>query len=134
MTRGAQLRVDVLGPLRLFVDDEPVELRGTLRRAVLVLLAVAQGRVVTADALIDSLWPQGGPDSRQALHSHVSRLRAQLGAASSRLETRPDGYRLELGPDELDLARARSLLSAARSAADPATGYEQAVRALELWR
>ena len=134
MTRGAQFWVDVLGPLRLFVDDEPVELRGTLRRAVLVLLAVAQGRVVTADALIDSLWPQGGPDSRQALHSHVSRLRAQLGAASSRLETRPDGYRLELGPDELDLACARSLLSAARSAADPATGYEQAVRALELWR
>lgn len=134
MTGGAQLRVDVLGPLRLSVDGEPVELRGPLRRAVLALLAVAQGRIVTVDVLVDSLWTRGGPESRQALHSHVSRLRGQLGAASTRLQTRPDGYRLELAADELDLARVRSLLSAARSAADPAAGFAQAGRALELFR
>ena len=48
------------------------------------------------------------PDSgRQALHTHVSRLRAHLGPAAGRLQTRHDGYRLDLGADELDLAQAR---------------------------
>jgi predicted ATPase/DNA-binding SARP family transcriptional activator len=136
MTIGGQqqLWVGVLGPLRLSVDGEPVEVRGTLRRAVLALLAIAQGRIVTVEALVESLWPRGAPESRQALHSHVSRLRGQLGSASARLQTRPDGYRLELAADELDLARARSLLSAARSAPDPATGYARSVRAMELFR
>ncbi|HEY5882191.1 MAG TPA: BTAD domain-containing putative transcriptional regulator [Nakamurella sp.] len=134
MIEGPELRVGVLGPLRLSVGGMPVEVRGAKRRAVLALLAIAQGRIVTVDALVDTLWPDGGPESRQALHSHVSRLRGQLGPASARLQTRPDGYRLDVAVDELDLALARSLLSAARAARDPATAFEQLTRAHELWR
>jgi hypothetical protein len=66
--------------------------------------------------------PESG---RQALHSHVSRLRTHLGAAASRLTTLQDAYRLELGTDELDLTRARALLRAGRAEVehDPSSAY-----------
>jgi hypothetical protein len=84
-----------------------VEVRGPKRRAILALLAFAEGRTVTVDHLIDALCPRDAPESaRQALHTHVDRLRAQLGPAVPRLETRQDGYRLDLGTDGLDLSRA----------------------------
>lgn len=113
-----EVRVELLGPLRVVVAGEPVEVRGPKRRAILALLAFAEGRTVTVDQLVDALWPADPPASaRQALHTHLFRLRAQLGPGAARLQTRPDGYRLDLAADELDLARARALLAAAR--ADP---------------
>jgi predicted ATPase/DNA-binding SARP family transcriptional activator len=132
------VRVDVLGPLRLAVDGVPVEVRGPKRRIVLALLAVTEGRAVTADHLLDALWPAGPPDSaRGALHSHVFRLRGHLGAAGERLETL-DGaaYRLALGPDDLDAARARALLATARERRrfDPAAAAALLREARSLWR
>ena len=42
------------------------------------------------DQLVDALWPAEVPESgRQALHTHVSRLRTHLGPAAARLQTRP---------------------------------------------
>ena len=113
------------GPLRLVVDGAPVEVRGPKRRAVLALLALAGGRAVTADQLVDALWPSAPPESgRAALHSHVSRLRGHLGPGAARLVTVDGGYRLVLGADGLDVARARALLTDARATAkrDPGGG------------
>jgi len=127
------LRVEVLGPLRVVVDGAPVEVPGPKRRAVLALLALAEGRTVSADRLVDALWPAEMPDSgRQALHTHVSRLRSHLGSASGRLQTRHDGYRLDLATDELDLAQARTLLATARAA--PADALAVLQEAHGLWR
>jgi predicted ATPase/DNA-binding SARP family transcriptional activator len=133
----AQVRVEVLGPLRLVVDGVAVDVRGPKRRAVLALLALAEGRTVTVDSLVDALWPGEVPDSgRQALHTHVSRLRTHLGAAVGRLQTRPGGYRLELGPDDLDLVRARTLLAAARTGAqrDDGDALRLLREAYAMWR
>ncbi|HYH32083.1 MAG TPA: BTAD domain-containing putative transcriptional regulator [Pseudonocardia sp.] len=127
------VRVEVLGPLRLVVDGAPVEVPGAKRRAVLALLALAEGRTVTVDHLLDALGP-GGAGGRQALHSHVSRLRAHLGPAASRLQTRPDGYRLELGTADLDVAHARSLVAQARATADPGAALALLREAHALWR
>jgi predicted ATPase/DNA-binding SARP family transcriptional activator len=125
--------VEVLGPLRLLVDGTGVDVPGPKRRAVLALLALSEGRIVTVDRLVDALWPSQVPDSgRQALHNHVSRLRGHLGAASDRLETRHDGYRLVLGDDGLDLAQARALFEAAQH--DGTDGYDLLRQAHELWR
>src|SRR3954465_10978590 len=100
------------GPQRLGVAETVVEVRGPKRRAVLALLALARGRAVTVDHLLDALWLDDPPDSgRAALQSHISRLRAHLGPGASRLETLAGGYRLVLGDDELDAARARALLA-----------------------
>jgi predicted ATPase/DNA-binding SARP family transcriptional activator len=133
----SEIRVDLLGPLRLVVDGSPVEVRGPKRRALLALLALAEGRTVTVDHLLDALWPAELPESgRQALHTHVSRLRLQLGSAAGRLTTPQDGYRLALGVDELDLTRARALLRAARVEIenDPTGACSRLREAHGLWR
>ncbi|WP_432043038.1 BTAD domain-containing putative transcriptional regulator [Streptomyces cadmiisoli] len=140
MTDGplpASLRVEVLGPLRLLVGGAPVDVPGGRRRAVLALLALAEGRIVTVDRLVDALWPSGVPASgRQALHNHVSRLRGHLGPAASRLRRHHDGYRLGLERDELDLAQARALLALAQASAerDPGGAFRLLREAHALWR
>jgi predicted ATPase/DNA-binding SARP family transcriptional activator len=122
-------RVEVLGPLRLVVDGAAVEVPGPKRRAVLALLALAEGRTVTVDHLVDALWPAEPPHAaRQALHTHVSRLRAGLGPAAARLQTRHDGYRLDL---DVDLAQARRLLTSARNGGEALPLLR---RAHALWR
>ncbi|HKY66969.1 MAG TPA: winged helix-turn-helix domain-containing protein, partial [Acidimicrobiales bacterium] len=108
--RDVQVRIDLLGPLRLTVDGQAVEVPGPRRQAVLALLAMAQGRVVSTDELLDAVWPNEMPDSgRRALHSHVSRLRRHLGPAGPRLERAGTGYRLGLSADELDVAQVRRI-------------------------
>jgi predicted ATPase/DNA-binding SARP family transcriptional activator len=130
-----RVRVEVLGPLRLVVDGTAVDVPGPKRRAVLALLALAEGRVVTVDHLLNALWPSEVPESgRQALHTHVSRLRAHLGAAAVRLQTRHDGYRLDLTADELDVTRVRALLANARTMTDPAGAHALLREAHRLWR
>ncbi|WP_345384724.1 BTAD domain-containing putative transcriptional regulator [Pseudonocardia yuanmonensis] len=128
------VEVGVLGPLRLVVGGTEVPVPGPKRRAVLALLALAEGRAVTVDHLLDAVWPAEVPESgRAALHSHVSRLRGTLGPAADRLATLEGAYRLDLGPDALDTARARRLLAGSREAEAPA-----AIAALReadaLWR
>src|ERR671916_2029813 len=127
MLAVVRVRVEVLGPLRLVVDGVPVDVPGPKRRAVLAMLALAEGRIVPVDHLLDALWPTEVPESgRQALHTHVSRLRAHLGTAAVRLQTRHDGYRLDLTADELDLAQARALLAKARTNHDAFAALREA--------
>jgi predicted ATPase/DNA-binding SARP family transcriptional activator len=131
------LRIEVLGPLRLVVHGTAVEVRGPKRRAVLALLALAEGRAVSVDHLVDALWPGDVPESgRQALHSHVSRLRGHLGPAAGRLETLDGGYRLTLGRADLDVTQARALLAAGRAhaTADPVAATALLRQAHALWR
>lgn len=132
-----ELRVDVLGPLRLHVDGRLVDVPGRRRRAVLALLALASGHVVTVDALIDALWPDDPPDSgSQALHSHISRLRRNLGPAAHRLRRHGAGYLLRLADDELDVTAARRLAAqvTAQLRSDPRQAADTARAALALWR
>jgi predicted ATPase/DNA-binding SARP family transcriptional activator len=133
----APVRVEVLGPLRLVVDGAAAEVPGPKRRAALALLALAEGRTVTVEHLVNALWPSEVPESgRQALHTHVSRLRALLGPAAPRLQTRQDGYRLELTAAELDLTQARALLATARTRGprDPGAALPLLREAHALWR
>jgi predicted ATPase/DNA-binding SARP family transcriptional activator/tetratricopeptide (TPR) repeat protein len=133
---GPPVRVGVLGPLQLVVGT-PTDVPGPKRRAVLALLAQAEGRVVSVGHLLDAVWPTAVPDSgRAALESHISRLRGHLGPVADRLEARDGGYRLALGENELDAAQARSLLAQARSITerDPSTAASLLRRGRALWR
>lgn len=130
------VRVDVLGPLRLIVGEETVEVPGPKRRALLALLALHEGRAVPVDDLVDALWPTGVPDaSRPSLQSHVSRLRRHLGPAASRLEGLAGAYRLRLDgrASGTDVDRARSLLAAGKRA-DPSDASRLLAEARSLWR
>ncbi len=135
--RPGDVRVDVLGPLQLIVEGAQVEVPGPKRRALLALLAMAEGRAVSVDTLIDALWPSDIPVSARAtLQSHVSRLRGHLGSRSSRLEGLDGGYRLKLSQDESDAGRARALLEDGRELAtvDAAAACDKLREARRLWR
>jgi DNA-binding SARP family transcriptional activator len=114
-TGPPMVRVGVLGPLQLIVAGEPVGVPGPKRQALLALLALAEGQAVTVGSLVEVLWPGETDTGRRSLHSHVSRLRGHLGDAAGHLRTLQGAYLLALQDDGLDAARARRLLSAARS-------------------
>jgi predicted ATPase/DNA-binding SARP family transcriptional activator len=137
MRHSPELRVEVLGPLRLLVDDKPVDVPGPKRRAVLALLARAEGRAVSVDDLLDALWGSDPPDAAKAsLHSHISRLRGHLGPAAARLESMDGAYRLVLDEGSIDSSKARSLLTRARGIAtsEPAHACALLREARALWR
>jgi predicted ATPase/DNA-binding SARP family transcriptional activator len=126
------VRIGVLGPVAVWdaagLDVAPtgVRLRGLLAR-----LALAPGRTVTAEGLVDDLWGTE-PASTNALQALVSRLRRALGPEL--VATVPGGYRLELPAVEVDAARAATRLAEAEQEADPAAARELVGQALALWR
>ncbi|MGK2949778.1 MAG: ATP-binding protein [Acidimicrobiales bacterium] len=137
MTPTARVAVDLLGPLRLWVGDETVEVPGPRRRAVLALLALAEGRAVSVDGFLDAVWPDEVPTTgRRALHAHISRLRGHLGPGAERLERQGSAYSLHLDDDGLDVGRARRLAAAGRrrSATDPNAARPLLDEAWSLWR
>jgi predicted ATPase/DNA-binding SARP family transcriptional activator len=132
--RTPEVWVGVLGPLALRVDGADVTVPGTRRRVLLATLALARGRVVGIDRLVDALWPEDPPDdAAQALYNHISRLRGHLGPAGGRLTRHGAGYVLELTDDELDATVARSAADGLPDRA-PEQVLPAALEALSLWR
>lgn len=134
------LQIRLLGPLEVVVDGAPRVPRGVGERAVLSLLAVEAGRVVSADRLIDALWGERLPaNPANALQLRVSKLRRALrdiGAAPGCIATRPPGYVLDVAPAVVDALRfAREVADARRAADDGSPRAAQRYRdALALWR
>ena len=82
--------------------------------------------------MIDRLW--GGeppPTAAKVLQVQIWRLRKALGRDA--LITRPPGYMLQVGPDELDLARFERLVEEAQSG-EPGVAAAKLREALGLWR
>jgi len=121
----------ILGPLEVRAGGRPLRLTGRKQRALLALLLLARGEAVSADRLIDELWPDADPAAgRKALQVRISQLRKALGPDV--LLTRDPGYVIE--PGGLDLDRFEALCAEARGASDPATTSRKLADALALWR
>jgi DNA-binding SARP family transcriptional activator/tetratricopeptide (TPR) repeat protein len=130
-----ELEVRLLGPVTVVRDGETVALGGQKPRALLSVLALEPGRVVSVDQLVEALWPGHPPGTAcHAVQVYVSQLRKALGPV---IATRPPGYVLELAEDRVDVHRFAHLAAEGRAslqAGDPA-GAELALReALALWR
>jgi DNA-binding SARP family transcriptional activator len=122
----------LLGPLEVHDETGALLLGGQKQRAVLALLLLEPGRVVSVDRLIDALWGDQPPrTATTSLQNFISQLRKTLGADV--LETKPPGYRLRVRPGELDLDRFRVAVDSARRA-DPQKRAEKLRHALALWR
>jgi DNA-binding SARP family transcriptional activator len=122
----------VLGPLEVSDETGPLLLGGQKQRAVLALLLLDAGRVVSTDRLVDALWGDQPPrTAATSLQNFVSLLRKILGAGV--LETKPPGYRLNVRPGELDLDCFRTLVEEAR-AGGPQEKSAKLREALALWR
>jgi predicted ATPase/DNA-binding SARP family transcriptional activator len=136
------VQVHVLGPLEV-VDGRGnvVPVPGARVAALLVRLALEEGRPVPAGRLIEDLWGADAPAGElNALQSLVSRLRRALGgtgATTATIVQAAGGYRLSLAPEGLDLARFRRLSGEGRTrlrSGDPAGARELLRAALGLWR
>ena len=68
------------GPLEVYSQSHPVPLRGPRQRALLAILLLHAGEVVSTERLIDLLWGERAPEgARKALSVRVSQLRKLLG-------------------------------------------------------
>ena len=135
------MRFKILGPIEL-VDpsNHPIDLKGAKTRALLGLLLLSPGRVVSSDEMIDRLWAGASPhDALGTLQVHVSRLRKSLQDANAGIEliSRKPGYQAELDPDELDATSFERQLGEGRAAmtgGDPITAAGRLAEGLSLWR
>ena len=129
----------ILGPLEVLRDGKVVDLGHAKQRAVLGVLLLHRGDVVSTERLIDELWGESPPPTAtKVVQVYVSRLRKALDdAAAARLCTQAPGYVFEPGPDVVDADRFESLVAEARrtgendDVAEAAANYREA---LALWR
>jgi DNA-binding SARP family transcriptional activator/pimeloyl-ACP methyl ester carboxylesterase len=130
----------VLGPLEVMADRQSLRLAGARARAVLALLLVHANQVVSADRLIEELWPgQLAEKATDSLQVRLSELRKALRSAgeADRLVTQPPGYLLRVAPGELDALRFEQLAAEgdkALTAGDAAGAVQRLDQALVLWR
>ncbi|WP_185949365.1 BTAD domain-containing putative transcriptional regulator [Microbispora sp. KK1-11] len=135
-TPGAGMSFAVLGPLDVRRDGRPVEVGGQRLRALLTLLLLDAGRVVSTEALVAGVWDDRPPSGvGNALQALVSRLRATVDRGL--VVGGPSGYRLAVSPDQVDLhlfARLAGEGAAALAAGDPGRATGLLREALGLWR
>jgi DNA-binding SARP family transcriptional activator len=139
-----RLRVQILGPLRVWRDGREVDAGPRQQRSVLAFLAARAGSPVTMTELIDLLWGEDPPASAMnAVHRYVGALRRVLDPTIEArspgrwLVRHGPGYRLGVAPENLDLAALRHAADAARSNArdgDEAAALERYIEALRLWQ
>ncbi|MEX0864078.1 MAG: winged helix-turn-helix domain-containing protein [Acidimicrobiia bacterium] len=131
----------ILGALEV-IDDQgtPLPLPKGRGRALLALLILHAGQVVSTDRLIDELWGEKPSATvTTALQGLVSGLRKLLepsrssGETPTVLKTNSPGYLLAVDADQADALRFRRLLNEAAGVPGPEqTAIVQA--ALDLWR
>ncbi|MEU6331909.1 BTAD domain-containing putative transcriptional regulator [Streptomyces sp. NPDC047049] len=119
--RGDRLRFQVLGPVRAWRGDRPLDLGPAQQRALLAVLLLHGGRPVSLTQLVDALWGERPPPRAVGtLRTYVSRLRGLL--EPDRQPRRParllvsssGGYALRVAGEALDAAAFEERLVTAR--------------------
>ncbi|GAB3444982.1 hypothetical protein GCM10027570_14770 [Streptomonospora sediminis] len=122
MTSADAADFRVLGLLDVRVAGTPVPTPAPRQRVVLVSLLLRPGRVVGADEIIERLWGSEAADgARTTLRSYVMRLRRELagsGIPAQTLQTRTEGYLIDIRPEQVDLHRFHTLVERADAARD----------------
>lgn len=130
------IELRVLGPLEVLRDGEPVRIPGDKERALLALLVIERGGVLSTDQLIDRMWGEELPDNpANALQAVVSRLRRAIGGDGV-IVTKKPGYALDVEPGSIDAARFEALLQKATRLGleNPLRTSRLLAEALSLWR
>ena len=126
--------VRLLGPVEVVVDGAARPVQGSRRKAVLAVLALRAGEVVSTERLVELVWNgDPPPTATTTLQNHVSYLRGLLGGRST-IVARAPGYMLDLGPEATDVEAAERLIRTARHAADPAERVGTLGAVVGMWR
>ncbi|WP_269802691.1 AfsR/SARP family transcriptional regulator [Actinocorallia populi] len=128
------MRWGILGTVAVWDGrGSTISVGGPRVRALLALLLLNAGKVVSVEALIDGLYGDGPPaGAGNALQSQVSRLRRALKGLAE-IEASGAGYRLAVDPQAVDAHRFLRLAgeAAGRDAGEKARILDEA---LGLWR
>src|SRR3954453_23265985 len=109
----------LLGPLDITAAGRPLALPGAAERALLALLLLSPGRMVTANTLIDRLWGEDLPaDPSNALQLRVSKLRRAQAGTDAAVVRDGLGYRVDVAPESVDVEAFASGVRAARARRD----------------
>ncbi|MEJ7722760.1 MAG: BTAD domain-containing putative transcriptional regulator [Ilumatobacteraceae bacterium] len=101
MDTRATVELGVLGALRARATGVEVDIGPPQRRTVLAVLICGASQVIPTGRLLDCVWDDAAsPSAIGSLHTHVSRLRKELGPDV--IVRHPYGYALQLRPDQLD--------------------------------
>jgi DNA-binding SARP family transcriptional activator/DNA-binding CsgD family transcriptional regulator len=132
------LSVRLLGPVCAFTGDAELELGPPRQRAVLAVLAIRAGQVVSLADLIEAVWGQNAPASAaSAVYLYISNLRKTLGGNRDLLVSTTSGYTLRLSADHVDITVFDDLCAQAAKLASSGhhRGAARALgEALALWR
>lgn len=134
---GAQVRVELLGPLQVTVAGQLVAAGGPKLRAIVAILGLAAGRVVSVDDLLDGVWGEDLPaTARNTLQYHVAVLRKTLAAhgAGDCLVTRDPGYSLTTQTDAAEFKALTVAGSRAAAVGEHDVAAARFAEALALWR
>ena len=128
----------MIGPVEVVGDDGAVvAVPGRKLQLLVAVLAAAPGRVTTVDRLVDVLYGEDLPSNpANAVQVLVSRLRRRLATAglADVVDGGAAGYRLRLGPEDVDAGRFAARVAAGRAASDPTAAAAAFGDALALWR
>ncbi|HET9139880.1 AfsR/SARP family transcriptional regulator, partial [Actinophytocola sp.] len=128
------MEFSILGPVRCEHDGRTVELGGRQRRCVLAVLLLQAGQVVPLDRMVELVWGDPPVAWRNAVQTHISRLRKVLAVDPSvRIDARPPGYVLHAEPHRVDLLRFRALVAEAGRISDLDRSGELLREALTHW-
>jgi len=144
-TVPGDIRIELLGPLSVRINQVHVVPEAAKPRQVLAMLALNAGRVVTVSALIDELWGDRPPPSAlTTLQTYILESRRRIAAALGHgqdpkrvLRTRHNGYLLDAQALTIDVREFERLSHLGRTAAesgDHRVAAELLGRALTLWR
>ena len=128
-----QIEFRVLGPLEVWAEGRALQLRRPKQRALLAVLLLHAGEVVSTDRLIEELWAGKPPRAAVgSIQNLISDLRKALGRDLVR--TRQPGYVLDIEPEQVDLHRFERLVAQASEGGDAERRSELLRAALSLWR
>ena len=128
-----QIEFRVLGPLEVWAEGRALQLRRPKQRALLAVLLLRAGEVVSTDRLIEELWAGKPPRAAVgSIQNLISDLRKALGRDLVR--TRQPGYVLDIEPEQVDLHRFERLVAQASEGGDAERRSELLRAALSLWR
>jgi DNA-binding SARP family transcriptional activator/predicted negative regulator of RcsB-dependent stress response len=122
----------VLGPIVVLREGKPLHVPAGSQQVVLAALLLRTNHVVSIGELVDWLWDDEPPsDARESAKAYVRRLRRTL-QAPDLIEALPNGFRLTVPGDAVDLLRFRRLLREAE-ALHGADQLDRLDRAVALW-
>lgn len=138
------MQFNLMGPLEVKRDGRIVTPTAAKPRQMLSMLAANAGVIVSAEQLIDDLWPEGPPKSaKTTVQTYVYHLRKTLNQSKESswddnvLVTRTAGYVLAVPEENVDVFRFQRLMTDARKSLHQGDAFRASDllrEALSLWR